>query len=82
MNYASKAKENAKLKKLAEESYGYTGGSYYNVDKKRYIRVWKSAGRKSLWAVCKRVARKKARLFLKKNGFYSKNADDLWWNVW
>jgi len=82
MNYASKAKENAKLKKLAEESRGWSGGSYYDADKKRYVRIWKSGGRNSIWATFKRVARKKARLYMKKNGFYNKNADDLWWNVW
>ena len=82
MNYKSKQFEKRKLKKLAEESPWWSGGSYYNERKGRYIRYWKSTGKNSLWATCKKYARKKARLYLKKYGVYTKKADDLWWNVW
>jgi hypothetical protein len=74
--------ERKKLKKLAEKGANWCGGSYYDEDKKRYIRFWKSSGKKSLWATAKRTARKRIRLYLKRHNIYTKKADDLWWNVW
>jgi len=82
MSYSRKQFDNHKLKKLAKESTWWSGGSYYNERKGRYIRYWKSTGKNSYWAVCKRIARRKARLFLKRHDYYIKQADDLWWNVW
>lgn len=82
MSYNRKQFDKKKLKKLADEHANWFGGSYYNEDKKRYVHIWKSGGKKSFWAVCKRIARRKARLFLKRHDYYSKQADDLWWNVW
>ena len=82
MSYSRKQFEKRKLKKLSQECAGWCGGSYYNKDKKRYIRFWKSQGKNSIYAILKRAARKKSRLYAKKNDFYTKNADDLKWNVW
>ena len=81
-SYFRKRHEKRKLKKLASECAGWCGGSYYDKNQGRYVRFWKSNGRKSLWAISKRFARRRNRLYAKKYGVVTKNADDLWWNVW
>jgi len=83
MSYSRKQFDKKKLKKLAEENSAWSGGgSYYSERKGRYIRFWKSHGKNSIYAIYKKRARKKARKYLAKNGFWTKKADDLWWNVW
>lgn len=82
MSYNRKQFDKKKLKKLANECASWCGGSYYCERKDRYIRIWKSSGKKSFWAQAKRTARRRTRLYLKKYNVYTKKADDLWWNVW
>ena len=83
MSYNRKQFDKQKLKKLASKCSSWIGGgSYYDERKGRYIRYYKSRGRRSLYATYKRIARKKSRLRLKKHDVYTKKAEDLWWKVW
>ena len=83
MSYNRKQFDKQKLRKLAEiTSHHYGRGAYYDRRKGRFIRIYKSNGRNSRYAKYKRLARKKSRSYDKKYGFYSKNAEDLIWDMW
>lgn len=78
-----KLEDEERLKKLAENSGGgYPMPVYYNEHKGRYIRLWKSEGKRSAWAIIKRVSRRRIRCRSNRLGYYSKKLDDLWWNFW
>ena len=82
MSYSRKQFDKKKLKKLAEECCGWIAGSYYNKRKGCYIRFWKSRGKRSMYAIYKRAARRKCRRYAKKVNFYSKKFDDPRWYAW
>jgi len=79
MSHNRKQFDKKKLKKLAEEC-SWSGGSYYNERKGRYVRIWKSDLR--LYRDEKKYSRRVLRRFLKKNGYTTKKVYDLFWNVW
>jgi len=79
MSYTRKQYDKKKLKKISEETlHCYPAGSYYDEDKCRYVRLYKSRRRTSYWATCKKEARQKARLYAKRNNVYTKKVYDLW----
>ena len=83
-SYIRKQEDNKRLRKMVD--YGWwPSGAYESQkpNKKPYLkRYWKSQGKKSCWAWNKKQSHRKYRQFIKKNGFYSKKAYDLWWSVW
>ena len=83
MSYSRKQFDNHKFKKLAKESCnGWKGGCWYSQYRGHYVRFYKSRGRTSRYAYCKKYARKRMRHFANKNGWYSKKEYDLIWTCW
>lgn len=85
MGFKRKEFENRKLERLSQKTLAHTcvgGGSYYNGRKCRYVRVWKSNGRKSCWAKAKKRSHKVYRIFIRENDFYSPKSYDIYWEVW
>ena len=82
MSYNRKQYDKIKLKKISEETLNsWPAGSDYDEDKGCYVRLYKSKRKTSVYAVYKKVARQKSRLYAKQNNVYTKKAYDLWWNV-
>ena len=78
-----KLEDKERLKKLSENSGGgYPMPVYYDKDKGRYVRLWKSEGKRSVYAFFKRRCRKDVRRKSKNLGYYDKKLSELWWKVY
>lgn len=78
-----KLEDKERLKKLSENSSdGYPKPVYYDTRKGRYIRLWKSEGKRSVYAYFKKRSRKDIRRRSKEFNFYDKRLSELWWKVW
>ena len=78
-----KIEDKERLKKLSENiGDGYPQPVYYDKDKGRYVRLWKSEGKRSNYAYFKRRCRKDIRRRAKSLGYYHKKLSELWWKVY
>lgn len=66
-------------KKISERTVRLCpAGSYYDEEKKCYVRYYKG----KYYTYCKRVSNRKIRHMIKRGKHYSKKLYDLWWNVY
>lgn len=80
MSYKRKKEDKRRLRKLdANCGDGYPRPVWYDKEKRRLIRYWKSKGKHSHYKWCKRLSSKEIRRYMKANGVYTKKAGELWW---
>lgn len=85
MSYKRKSEDKKRYKKLYyKTNNGYPPAVYFKywVKKPHLVRFWKSQGKNSCYAFCKKYARKKARNYANRNGFYEKKIVDPMYMAW